>query len=299
MKKSKFPLTLPVSIMMAGGLIAAAVLYVNQPAAPAAPSQLSAAADAEAKALESEIFPADGLVLPIKLGDLGAQLVANGAIDQAKFEALYADQGNLAEAAKALLAGAQSEPVKMDHNNAGLLLNFFWAFGLANKNEILEAGPMSDPRYGGAGGFASTAGWTIAQGKAMDHYSRYALITLTPDQQKLVEAVSQNIYRPCCGNPTYFPDCNHGMAMLGLLELMAAQGADEETMYKTALAVNSYWFPDTYLTIAKYFKNKGTVWSAMSAKELLGYNYSSGRGYQNILTQVAPPTQSGGGSCGV
>jgi len=49
------------------------------------------------------------------------------------------------------------------------------------------------------------------------------------------------------------------MAMLGLLELMAAQGVGEEEMYKAALAVNSYWFPDTYLTIAEYMQNKGIL----------------------------------------
>ena len=29
--------------------------------------------------------------------------------------------------------------------------------------------------------------------------------------------IAKGIYRPCCNNSTYFPDCNHGMAMLGLL----------------------------------------------------------------------------------
>ena len=44
--------------------------------------------------------------------------------------------------------------------------------------------------------------------------------------------------------------------MLGLLELMASQGLSEEEMYKYALIVNSYWFPDTYLAIAKYFEKE-------------------------------------------
>ena len=64
----------------------------------------------------------------------------------------------------------------------------------------------------------------MAKGDAMEHYSKHALIALTAEEQDLVNRVSLNIYRPCCNNPTYFPDCNHGMAMLGLLELMAAQG---------------------------------------------------------------------------
>ncbi|PIQ66468.1 MAG: hypothetical protein COV96_01295 [Candidatus Zambryskibacteria bacterium CG11_big_fil_rev_8_21_14_0_20_42_18] len=123
------------------------------------------------------------------------------------------------------------------------MLNLFWALGLSSQNEILIEGEMSDQRYGGAGRFASTAGWSMAQGDAMNHYSRHQFFDLTPAQQELVEKVSKSIYRPCCGNSTHFPDCNHGMGMLGLLELMASQGANEKEMWETALVVNSYWFP--------------------------------------------------------
>lgn len=122
-------------------------------------------------------------------------------------------------------------------------LNMFWALGLANKNEILEKGPMMDSKYGGAGNFASTGGWTLAKGSAMDHYSMHSLVTLSPDQQKMVEEVSKNIFRPCCRNPVYFPDCNHGMAMLGILELKASQGANESELYAISKQVNDVWFP--------------------------------------------------------
>ncbi|MDO8559358.1 MAG: hypothetical protein Q7R84_03430, partial [bacterium] len=188
----------------------------------------------------------------------------------------------------------------MTPENAGFLLNAFWALGLGNKNPILENGPMSDPQDGGAGTFASTGGWTMAKGDAMDHYSKYNFVNLTPAQQSLVERVSQGIYRPCCGNSVYFPDCNHGMAMLGLLELMASQGASEKEMYRIALKVNSYWFPDTYLTIAKYLKEvKNTSFDKIDPKEILGKEYSSGAGYRAILQQVTPAENGGGGGCGV
>lgn len=189
--------------------------------------------------------------------------------------------------------------MQMTPKNAGLWLNILWAFGLSNQNEILEQGPMQDERYGGAGGFASTGGWSLAMGDAMEHYSRHAFVTLTPEQQKRVKNVSSGIYRPCCGNSTYFPDCNHGMAMLGLLELMAAEDMSEDEMYQYALQVNAYWFPQTYLTVAKYFAEQGISWRDIDAKEVLGYDYSSAAGYQNILSQVEPAKAQGGGSCGV
>src|SRR3990167_1562353 len=161
---------------------------------------------------------------------------------------------------------------------------------------------MANPKYGGAGNFASTGGWTIAQGNAMEHYSRHKFFDLTPEQQTLVDKVSKGIYRPCCGNSVHFPDCNHGMAMLGLLELMASQGVSEQDMWKTALEVNSYWFPDTYLTIATYMKNKGVEWKDVDPQEMLGANYSSAQGYARIASQVTAPASSGsegGSGCAV
>ncbi len=176
-------------------------------------------------------------------GNMGAKMVEAGVIDEDKFENLYRPRGGLTEMDKKLLYGTDNKNITITSENSGMMLNMLWAFGLANKNPILENGPMMDPKYGGAGNFASTGGWTLSKGNAMDHYSMHSFVTLTPEQQALVEKVSKGIFRPCCSNSTYFPDCNHGMAMLGLLELMASQGATEDDMNKTASEVNALWFP--------------------------------------------------------
>lgn len=249
--------------------------------------------------LNETMLPSQGVTLPVKWGDLGKQMVDAGVIDGAKFEAVYAQRGGLDAAGKNLLYGANNGALVINEQNSGLLLNLLWALGLGNKNEILEKGPMMDKQYGGADRFASTGGWTLAKGGVMNHYSMHAFMTLTPDQQTLVARVSQNIYRPCCGNSVYFPDCNHGMAMLGLLELMVSQGASEAQMYKTALAVNAYWFPDTYTAIAKYFAKRGTTWANIDPKEALSATYSSAQGYRQILAEVEPSAPKGGGGCGV
>ncbi|MBM2818196.1 MAG: hypothetical protein HW401_786 [Parcubacteria group bacterium] len=248
---------------------------------------------------EQKIIPKDGVVLPVKWRNLGTQMTNAGVIDKSKMEELYASRGGLNDEEKKLLEGIDNGNLKITRENSGLVLNLLWALGLGNKNEILENGPMSDKKYGGAGNFASTGGWTLARGSPMTHYSKHQFIVLTPEQQALVEKVSKGIFRPCCGNSTYFPDCNHGMAMLGLLELMASQGVSEEEMYKVALAVNSYWFPDTYITIAKYLKSQGKDWSKSDPKEILGFDYSSGAGFQKIRSKVNNSGVGGGGSCGV
>ncbi|PIR73173.1 MAG: hypothetical protein COU40_03935 [Candidatus Moranbacteria bacterium CG10_big_fil_rev_8_21_14_0_10_35_21] len=262
-------------------------------------SEVSQTEDKDLALLESKVIPADGVEIPVVWGDFGKQMVEKGVIDRDKFEAIYEKRGGLSEEGKRLLDGENNGKLKITAENSGVILNLLWAFGLGNKNEILEKGPMVDKKYGGAGGFASTGGWSASKGKAMDHYSKYKFVTLTPEQQEIVSSVSQGIYRPCCGNSTYFPDCNHGMAMLGLLEIMASQGVSEKDMYQSALAINAYWFPDTYMTLAKYFVKKNIDWNKVDAKEVLGFDYSSSAGYQKILQEVEPIQKQSGGSCGV
>ena len=278
--------------------------------------------------LQAAVLPENGAVLPIVWGDLGKKLVETGVIDSEKFEKVYENRGGLSEEDKRLLYGLDNVNLEINEENSGLLLNLLWALGLGNKNEILEKGPMADrpatevalpsdsksqvpngtvpkardikdQRYGGADKFASTGGWTLAKGNSMDHYSKHSFVVLTAEQQAVVERVSKNIYRPCCDNSTYFPDCNHGMAMLGLVELMASQNISEKDMYKYALQVNSLWFPDTYLNIAKYLKVKKIGWDKTDPKELLGANFSSASGYRQVLSQIQPETKQGGGSCGI
>ena len=293
------------SIILAGAWIYVAGLKYGQ-GQPQVQSQ--AKNQATLSALEEKIIPSKGVALPIKWGDLGAQMVKNGTIDYQKLEAVYANSGGMSAGMKTLLQKSGNGSITMTSQNSGEILNLLWAFGLANKNPILENGTMMT--YDGAGSpaealakagrLASTGGWTIAVGDPMNHYSAHQMVALTAEQQTLVENVSKNIYRPCCGNSVYFPDCNHGMAMLGLLELMASQGATEEQMYKIALAVNSYWFPETYLTIARYMQNNGIDWNSVSPKTILGASYSSAQGYQRIQALVAPePSTRSQGGCGV
>lgn len=247
----------------------------------------------------SYVIPEQGVELPVQWGSLGKQMVDSGVIDQVAFESLYNNRGGMSEYEQSLFLGEDNGNLKIDQQNANFLLNLLWALGLGNSNPVLDEGPMQNPEYGGADKFAATGGWTLAKGDSMDHYSKHEFIELTDDQQSLVESVSQGIYRPCCGNSTYFPDCNHGMAMLGLLELGASQGLSEQELYDMALSVNAYWFPETYLTIAKFLDMQGLVWDDVSPKELLGNNFSSSSGYRGVLSQVEPVGQQGGGGCGV
>lgn len=255
----------------------------------------------EPKPVVSETIPSlpNSVELPVRWGNTGAQMVASGVISREAMEALYKERGGMTEEMKELMYGTRNDRLKITEANAPFLLNLLWGFGLGNKNLILEKGPMTDTAYGGAGNFASTGGWTLAQGDAMQHYSKHTFVTLTASQQEMVEKVAKNIYRPCCDNSTHFPDCNHGMAMLGLLELMASQNASEKEMYDAALAVNSFWFPSQYRTIARSLSAKGMSPATVDPKLVLGADYSSASGFRAIAATVPPEATKGGGGCGI
>ncbi|MDO8430111.1 MAG: hypothetical protein Q7S73_01980 [bacterium] len=288
-KNPKKDYSIPISIFLSSLILASAWIYTKG---------LNTTENSQLSAIVSEQL-VETAELPVVWKDLGKQMIEAGVIDAEKFESLYSGRSGLTKEMKELLYGSDNGNLIISEENSGFLLNLLWALGLGNKNDILEKGPMSDLRYGGAGNFASTGGWTLAKGDAMEHYSKHQFMKLNPSQQALVERVSKNIYRPCCGNSTYFPDCNHGMAMLGFLELMVSQGASEEEMYKSALVLNTFWFPDTYSAIKQYLAQKGLDWNKISPQELLGSDFSSGSGYQKILSELKSFQPKNSGGCGV
>ena len=291
---------MPISLALSALILSGAWVYTASLSAKIAKTGGATINANLSQELTGKVLPAEA-TLPASWGDLGKKIVDSGTLDLDKFKALYEQRGGLDETQLTLLEKTDNGQIKMTAENAGLWLNLLWALGLGSKNEILDKGPMSDPKYGGAGNFASTGGWSVAKGDTMKHFSQHNFFTLSPAQEELVIKVAQNIYRPCCGNSTIFPDCNHGLAMLGLMELIASQNGTEEQMYQAALVANSFWFPDTYLTIAKYFDEQGKKWETVDPREILSAAYSSSSGYNSLVEKTAPiltPSSTGNG-CGL
>jgi hypothetical protein len=213
-------------------------------------------------------------------GDLGPRLLEGGVIDYDAFEAIYENSGSpLAAEETEILKRGSDEEIVITADNAHFLLNFFWAVGLANKNSILTEGPMVQYSNGQVERFASTGGWSLATKPITELYASMELISLTAEQQRLVEEVAAGIYRPCCNNHTLFPDCNHGMAMLGVLQLMASQGATADEMFEAAKYINAYWFPQQTLETAIYLKlNQNSSFKDADARLVVGGQFSSGSG---------------------
>ena len=234
----------------------------------------------ELTVLYEQVNPKDGYALSISYGDLGPQLLENGMISYDSFAAIYEDSGIPLSAEQIeILKNGSNEEIVINAENSHFLLNFFWAVGLANRNSILTDGPMVQNSGGQIERFASTGGWTLATKPVTELYASMDLIPLTAEQQKLVEEVAAAIYRPCCNNHTLFPDCNHGMAMLGVLELMASQGATADEMFEAAKYINAYWFPQQTLETAIYLQlNEKIDFTSADARLVVGNKLSSASG---------------------
>lgn len=258
----------------------------------------------ELAALYEQMNPKGGYSLSVSYGDLGPQLLASGMISYDAIAALYENSGRpLSAEQMEILKNGSDREIVINAENAHFLLNFFWAVGLANRNSILTEGVMVQQSEGQVERFASTGGWTLASKPITELYASMELIPLTAAQQKLVEEVAAAVYRPCCNNHTLFPDCNHGMAMLGILELMASRGATTDEMFEAARYVNAYWFPQQTLETALYLKlSEGIDFEDASAKLVVGDQFSSASGSARVretlqaggLLQQAPGQ---GGGC--
>jgi len=246
--------------------------------------------------LPETVMPVEGFTLPISWGDLAPRLISLGVIDKEKFEKAV----QMGDEEKQIFEGSKDISIKINSQNSQFVVDLLWALGLAQKSLVYEQGPMGKEYKAKAGNFASTGGWTLARGSAMEHYNMHDIVPLTEEQHKRVMDIAGNVYRPCCGNHTAFPDCNHGMAALAAIELMVAKGLSDEEIYSNVLKLNVFWFPQNYLTTATYFARQGTDWSLVDAKEVLGTVYSSGQGAIQIAKKVGPLPYQGqsGGGCG-
>jgi hypothetical protein len=78
------------------------------------------------------------------------------------------------------------------------------------------------------------------------------------------------------------------MAMLGLLELMASQGASADEMFTAAKYINAFWFPQQTLELAIFFKaGQGLDFAEVNGRQIVGGNFSSGAGFQAVHQWLA------------
>ncbi len=283
--------------ILAGGLIIGLLAVGLYYTAPPMPGSMTAApllnmvsagsaggltAQATTTAPDEVVLPGSA-ELPVSFGDTVVRMVQAGAIDKDAFIRFYGGSTALVKGYLKILTAPSDEPITINDGNAAVLLNLFWPLGIANISSVLTNGPVGTRYRMQASDFASTGGWTLGKQAGGRLLNSLPIVPLTPQQETMVMDISQRIYRPCCDNPAALPDCNHGAAMLGFIELAASQGLSEGQIYRSALTLNTFWFRQNYAEIAAYFsKIQKRAWQDVDAREILGAAFSSRRGFGAI-----------------
>ena len=281
--------------------------------------------------LFAQVTPQTGYTLSFKWGGSIKKLVEAGAINVSNLTTILNNSHQpLTLSEKDILNGTYTGYIQFNSTNTEFVQIVLWGLGINNNNTIITKGPIinaSTPyansinanstlkqqlnqnitnqnitsQWVASHYFASTGGYGPIGKLQMGMLN---VINLTPLEQGEMYDVATHSYRPCCDNPTAFPDCNHGAAALGLIELLASQGANQTQMFSAVQYFYQYQFPQQYAEIAAYFDSQGMNYSHVNSSTVMGFNFSSYSGFSNvnqylqkngILQQLSG---SSGASCG-
>lgn len=254
----------------------------------------------------NSVLSANAVPTGLDIGKPVAKLIEAGAIDPVKVMEVYKSRGPVPEWVANVLDGKPQELI-LSLENAAFNLNFLWPLGLATRASFNDKSPL---RGKDLPNFASTGGWTLGvKNNGAAYFNQVDTLALSPEQAVLVYRLAANIFRPCCGNSAFFQDCNHGSAMLGLLELAASNGYTSEDILNLAKVANGLWYPEKYIETALFFDSlKGISWENIPADLLLSAEYSSIGGWNKNVRAVLADQKtflrrqqavSGGRGCGI
>ncbi len=240
--------------------------------------------------LVSEVVQPNGVPLPpVRFGNTVEKLVQASALNASAVRQAMNNSGEQFTSYEAnILSGNQQTEnlLILNSSDHSFILNVLWAIGINNNNAILNYGPVVVK--GNPYNYASTGGYA-ALGKLS--LGGIDLLSLTPEEQVIAEQVATNTYRPCCDNPAAFPDCNHGAAALGLIELMSSQGFNSTTIYGALKNFESFYFPQNFIYEALfYFASQGLTWNQVPGDQALSLHFATltGNGYlQQYLSEYA------------
>ncbi len=252
------------------GLLIIAVFALGYQILPAVANPTAMAAtgtDIDVDKITLQVLPENGFTIDAKWGDTISRMVKAGVLDMDKLDNLLTKQygQSLTEEQKKLLAADYSnEKLTINSKNAVFMMYLLWVLAKHNDNTILLSSPFA----------SSFKNYDIRVGKP--GYGDTTLVELTAEQQEVAEYVAMNSYRPCCGQPTAYPDCSHGFSALGLVYLMASQGFAKEQIFDAFVKFNSFWFPSTYVQDALYFKlAENKDWNDVDKELVAGKQFSS------------------------
>jgi len=250
----------------------------------------------------SQVTPEAGIDVGVSFGNSIQKLIKAGALDPKK---LRSSSDGLPDWVEGVLTKPSTEAIRFSRDTALYLVDLLWPLGLSTKAAFNKKSPINTLQIPG---FASTGGWHLGRARnGYVYFNKIDAITMTVQQEAMVLEAATRMFRPCCDNSTFYQDCNHGSALLGLMELAASQGATAERLYQIALVANSYWFQNEYAETALYFSHfEARSWDRVVPQIILGADYSSLSGWRrNVDDRLSqanvtlPPAPMDSAVCGI
>ena len=159
----------------------------------------------------ANVVPTAGFQSRVSLRDSIVRLVGKGVIDREKFLALQKYNGALPPELLKIMEKPSGKPIHLTRENASHYVNLLWPAGLSNHLDANKESPLVGPDLSN---FASTGGWTLGkEPNGGSYFNKFPIIELSPKAEALAVHIAKSTYRPCCGNSTFFQDCNHGSAL--------------------------------------------------------------------------------------
>ncbi len=275
--------------------------------------------------LYAQVTPQTGYTISFKWGNSIKKLVDAGALNVSNLTIILNNSHQpLTLSEKEILNGTYTGYIQFNSTNTEFVQLVLWGLGINDNNTIITKGPIINasipyansinnnatlkqklnqnvtPYWVAGRYFASTGGYGPI-GKLQ--LGMLNILSLSPSEQIIADYTAENSYRPCCDNPTAFPDCNHGATALGLIELLASQGANQSQIFSAVRYFNQYQFPQQYTEIAAYFDSQGQNYSQVNSSKVMGYSFSSLSGYyaahQYLLKNgVLTQSSTGNAACG-
>lgn len=108
---------------------------------------------------------------------------------------------------------------------------------------------------------------------------------LDDSKQKIYQAVTPQIYHPCCDGPVSGCDCIHAVAARGITKYLLSLGWEEKKIWEEVLFWMRFWFPKHYALGALYLKSQGQDPFTFDAKTWLGADYSTLKAQKKFTVQ--------------
>lgn len=118
--------------------------------------------------------------------------------------------------------------------------------GSSWQNYSWQGGPITFTADGGSSGYKKL----VAMDKEIIDLS-------TSEKTRFDKLTKEEIYHPCCDGPVQGCECEHAVALRGLVKFMLKEDKNDEEIKKQSFEWLKYFFQQHYVNVAKYLQNQG------------------------------------------